>query len=334
MICDPQDQIGNRGTKQMTVRLVYDLPETVKCELDWLQYLLRDFNVQPIFDREHRVVDDNVILAASCSSPGQAALVRQHLQAFKRCGLKVGLFHLSDEYGFTPVDIYDHADFVFRNYYRRNALRRPNCRYFALGYQSGFTQSLTHKPIAQRRYTWSFAGQLKSNRASMLEQANTVPGGYYRLTTKWNDPDGLDITQYAALLSDTVFALCPRGSKSVDCFRVYEALEAGAIPIVEDRSTTGSILDILRPGGMQLISTLHPRDLWPNLKTHGLASYWTAAYGSDFPCPRLSHWQNLSALIKSHDSGKKSLKIQQWWQAYKSNLAQVISTMVKQTFPN
>jgi hypothetical protein len=321
------------ANQRMTIRLVYDVPEFVKWESDWLHYLLWDFDVQPILDPDHCVVDDNVILAASSSSPGRAKLLKQHLQAFERRGLKVGLFHLSDECDASPVDIYDHADFVFRNYYRRAALRRPNCRYFAIGYKSGFTQFLTHKPISQRRYIWSFAGQPKSNRADMLEQASTVPGGYHHLTTKWDDPGGLNTAQYAELLTDTVFALCPRGNQSVDCFRFYEALEAGAIPIVEDRSTIGSVLDILRPGGTRRISGFHPRDLLLNLNGHGLGSYWTAAYGTDFPCPRLHSWHDLPALIQSLDVEKASLQIQQWWQAYKSNLAHIVSTTVKRTFP-
>jgi hypothetical protein len=320
------------ANQRMTIRLVYDVPEFVKWESDWLHYLLREFDVQPILDPDHCVVDDNVILAASSSSKGRAKLLKQHLQAFKRRGLKVGLFHLSDECDVTPVDVYDHAAFVFRNYYRRSAMRRRNCRYLALGYKSGFTQFLTHKPIAQRHYAWSFAGQPKSNRAEMLDRANTIPGGYHHLTTKWDDPGGLDTAQYAELLSDTVFALCPRGNQSVDCFRFYEALEAGAIPIVEDRSTMGSVLDILRPGGTRRISGFHPRDFFLNLKGHGLGSYWTAAYGTDFPCPRLNSWHDLPALIQSVDVEKTSLHIDQWWQAHKSNLAQVISTTVKQTF--
>ena len=320
------------ASKRTPVRLVYDLPEFVNWESDWLHYLLRDFDVQPILDPDHCFVDENVILASSSSDTGRAKLLRQHLQAFQRRRLKVGLFHLSDEFDVTPVDIYSDADFVFRNYYRREALRSPHCRYFGIGYKSGFAQSVVHKPISQRRYTWFFAGQPKSSRAAMLDQANTIPGGRFHLTTKWSDPAGLDTTQYAALLSDTVFALCPRGNRSADCFRLYEALEAGAIPIVEDRSATGSVLQILRPGGLKLIPELHPRDRLLSLKTHGLGSYWTAAYGTDFPCPRLNYWQDLGALIRSIDPEKTSLRIREWWQDYKSGLIQVVSRTVKQTF--
>jgi len=318
--------------KRTNVRLVYDLPEIAKWELDWLCYLLRDFDVQPILDTEHRVVDENVILASSISNLGRGMLVRQHLQAFKSRGLKVGLIHLSDEFGSAPVHIYDHADFVFRNYYRRAALCRRNCRYFGLGYKSGFRQSLIQRPIGERRYKWSFAGQPKSSRASMLNQANAIPGGHYHLTKTWDDPDGLDTAEYAGLLSDTVFALCPRGNLSVDCFRLYEALEAGAIPIVEDCSSTGSVLDMLRLDGLALNPDFHPRECLRNLKTHGFGSYWIAAYGADFPCLRLNYWQDLPALIQSVDLEKTSHKIQQWWQRYKSNLTHVISTVVEQTF--
>ncbi len=315
-----------------TIRLVYDIPEFTRWESDWIQYLLRDFNVITILDADHRVVDENVILAVSFSSPEQAPKIAGHLQMFKRQGLSAGVLHLSDEFGSAPLDFYRDAAFVFRNYYRRPAMRKWNARYLCLGYKSGFTKCIQERAIADRRIVWSFAGQLKTTRAAMLLQANAIAGGFHHLTTQWNDPAALDTQRYAEMLNDTVFALCPRGNRAVDCFRVYEALEAGAIPIVEDRSTMGSIGDLLRPGGTRLFSKFGPRDCVSNLRNHGLTSYWTAAYGPDFPCPRINYWENLGEVMRSINVEETAGRVRRWWREYKDTLTARVAEAVSRTF--
>jgi 23S rRNA A2030 N6-methylase RlmJ len=40
--------------------------------------------------------------------------------------------------------------------------------------------------------------------------------------------------QYADTMLQSVFALCPKGH-SIEQYRIYEAIEAGAIPVLEDR---------------------------------------------------------------------------------------------------
>jgi len=41
----------------------------------------------------------------------------------------------------------------------------------------------------------------------------------------------LDVPSYRALMNQSKYVLCPIGHCNIDSFRVYEALEAGAIPI-------------------------------------------------------------------------------------------------------
>ena len=51
-----------------------------------------------------------------------------------------------------------------------------------------------------------------------------------------NPTTGLNTIQYQDLLSNSIFALCPPGNVHLDSFRIYEALEAGAIPIALGRT--------------------------------------------------------------------------------------------------
>ena len=67
----------------------------------------------------------------------------------------------------------------------------------------------------------------------MIDALTTLDPGLVHPTGASTAP--LPIEQYSALMSDTVFAPCPQGWENLDSFRVYEALEAGCIPIVERR---------------------------------------------------------------------------------------------------
>jgi hypothetical protein len=53
--------------------------------------------------------------------------------------------------------------------------------------------------------------------------------------------------EYQSLLENTVFAPCPMGRLNLECFRLYEALECGAIPIVERRPTLDYFTRLLGP---------------------------------------------------------------------------------------
>ena len=96
------------------------------------------------------------------------------------------------------------------------------------------------KKISKKTYVWSFLGQVKGKptRENMLAELKQVRGEHFiHITEKWNDANQINVQEYKQILSDSIFVPCPsgwggdRGLK--DCFRLYEALEAGSIPIVE-----------------------------------------------------------------------------------------------------
>jgi len=96
------------------------------------------------------------------------------------------------------------------------------------------------KKIFEKPYIWSFLGQVKGKptRENMLAELKQVRGEHFiHITEKWNDAKQISVQEYKQILSDSIFVPCPsgwggdRGLK--DCFRLYEALEAGSIPIVE-----------------------------------------------------------------------------------------------------
>jgi hypothetical protein len=308
-------------------------------EYDWLNSLLSDFTVKHIVGVEDAACLDNAVIVANlsqifCTKNGSRKEYTNKLQQFhnyiKRYqneGLKVGLFHLGDEFYKESISFYKDLDFIFRPYFRKEAHKKyKGCYYLPLGYSSGFCNGLVPRKISERDYSWSFAGQLKGSRYEMLEYAQRIPGGKYHETSQWNDPNGLTTKEYAALLSNTVFSPCPIGNFSVDCFRVYESLEAGAIPIIEAKGVREALTIFFNP---QHIIKYGIRDQKVWLRNY---RYWEKAFSSDFPCPLIYSWKDFGVLINSIDAESTSKNIQLWWKEYKLSLTQFIHATIEETF--
>ena len=94
--------------------------------------------------------------------------------------------------------------------------------------------------IFKKPYVWSFMGQVKNKptrERMLLELQKLNYPNFLHITEKWGDENQIDVKEYKKILSDSIFCPCPSGWGGAnglkDCFRLYEALEAGSIPIVE-----------------------------------------------------------------------------------------------------
>ncbi|MGA7934586.1 MAG: hypothetical protein WCA35_13640 [Kovacikia sp.] len=306
-------------------------------EYDWLNSLLSDFEVNHIIeddtypDRAVIVANLNQIFFSENGSRQryneELNQFRRYIQGFKIRGLKVGLIHLNDELYKESTGYYKDLNFVFRQYYKEEDHKRyKNCHHLALGYKSSFTDGLVRQPISKREYFWSFAGQLKGSRYEMAKYADRIPGGKFHTTNQWNDPNGLTTKEYAALLNNTVFSLCPMGNYSVDCYRIYEALEAGAIPIIEAKGIQECLSVLFNPQLVIKYGIWDPKFWLRNYQ------YWEKAYSPEFPCPLIYNWKDLGMLISSIDVESASEKIQLWWKGYKRSLTRSIQATIEETF--
>lgn len=142
---------------------------------------------------------------------------------------------------------------------------------------------------------WSFSGQVTHPRrkqaANGLQKARSRVYGRLRPTKGF--AQGMPAEQYAAELAHTWVAPCPSGPESPDCFRVYEALEAGCIPIVDAETP------------------------------HGPTSYWDFVYGW-VPFPRIIDWDTVGGVIESclADRHRLAAACSAWWQGQKSKMVQ------------
>lgn len=147
------------------------------------------------------------------------------------------LFILSDEKLRHSVRRYRGASVILRNYYSPFQAWRKNIFALPLGFTDGYQRGNHFLPFRDRTIPWVFFGQPKNqDRLSMLTAFESLswPKGSSEthLTKKWNDPGALSPTHVVEKLGRAVFAPCPAGNLNPDTFRLMEALESGAIPVV------------------------------------------------------------------------------------------------------
>jgi len=140
------------------------------------------------------------------------------------------VFHCSDEFGYKPeYDSLTNYCGLYLRQYRHVQYPDPENKVsvMPLGYGPGlFDEPVlfrSHKLSSERTNNWAFVGTLKRDREVMLQTFRNMPKGY----------DGLmNSRDMANLYDDTIFVPIGRGNTSLNCFRIYEAVSCGAIPVL------------------------------------------------------------------------------------------------------
>jgi hypothetical protein len=166
-----------------------------------------------------------------------------HLRAARARGVKnIGVLHMADEHGDHDRGFYGDAGYVLRNYWFKHALVPPNPQSLGVmwvpnGYANGFgpinAQNLPG--TAERKIMGFFSGAL-SGRTLLQERQDMVQTIQqaklpFLVGATPGFAMGLKPITYAAFLCSTRFGLVP-GGNSPETIRLYEVLEAGAIPIM------------------------------------------------------------------------------------------------------
>jgi Exostosin family len=110
--------------------------------------------------------------------------------------------------------------------------------WFPLGYGAQYPAPVI--PSDHARHLVSFAGNFGNNpsRAKMLETVHEIVSVESVTSSNGFSFPVLNASQYASLLQDSCFCLQLPGA-SAECFRFYEALQFGCIPIIIDDFGTG-----------------------------------------------------------------------------------------------
>ena len=159
-------------------------------------------------------------------------LVNEKLDVLNKENKKVIILHISDEYCNDNLEIYEHpaVKLVIRNYIREIKTTKKVIT-IPLGYVNNRSLKGNFKKLSERKYTWSFAGSVdKIGRNEMVQKLTTIEPNKLKLLQTWSAPTKEEAEEYTSLLNESKFVPCPKGM-NYETFRVYEALEAGCVPI-------------------------------------------------------------------------------------------------------
>ena len=145
---------------------------------------------------------------------------------------KIFLIHLGDESGIYDLSsFYNNFNFVWRTFCSNKYFKNKQVSCLPIGYKSG---TFFKKQEVERKYKWAFIGTPhKSGRHDLLFQLSTIKPSYCYKTKKFNDKI-MGINEMNEILSSTEFIPCPSGFVHPETYRLYESLECGCIPIVEN----------------------------------------------------------------------------------------------------
>ena len=144
---------------------------------------------------------------------------------------KIFLFHLGDESGSYDLSpIYNNCNYILRTFCSHKYFKNNKVKCIPIGYKSG----ILNKQRNKRKYKWAFAGTPhKSSRHDLLFQFSDIEPFFCHKTEKFNVKI-ISVDEMSEVLSLTEFIPCPNGFFHPETYRVYEALECGCIPIVEN----------------------------------------------------------------------------------------------------
>jgi GR25 family glycosyltransferase involved in LPS biosynthesis len=227
------------------------------------------------------------------------------LDAFHNIQCKLILLHISDEVKLSNIDIYTHpaVKHVLRNYWRPG-LPADKVSVFPLGFAKGRSSSgLSPAPVFKdRKYVWSFAGSLdRQGRTEGLAALESVVPYMSKPIAKWGDSHAVGGSEYCEMLRNSKFVPCFRGFKALESFRVYEALEHGAIPV------------------------------YVPAESDGCADEFREMYGTGHPFIAVPSWKEAASVLPALANNADVMeahrqKVVAWWSQKKDELRRSIKT--------
>ena len=209
-------------------------------EQNFIRRIFEPYISEHIFDGTHSLVLNNAILIDAFIY----SFNPDYYAAFS--GKNAFLLQLGDEFYELGIDRYVHFRGVFRTIWA-SVFNPERVMQLPLGFSID-PEKASFVPASQRKYAWSFIGEAgKASRPeavramSSLEPhilfSSTPVSGVTFFTEGKDGKRRIPREDFAETLRQSAFAPAPMGNASLESCRVYDALETGAIPIVERRLT-------------------------------------------------------------------------------------------------
>ena len=192
----------------------------------WIYDILKKIQYSVITSEKSLEKDDILIIVDSS--------VEEKSELYKKLNLicsKIFLFHLGDEFGFRDLSsIYNNCNYIWRPFCSSTYFKNIKVKCIPIGYKSG----VLNQKKNNRKYKWAFTGTPhKSSRHDLLYQFSDIKPFFCHKTEKF-DTKIISVNEMNDVLSSTEFIPCPSGFFHPETYRLYEALECGCIPIVEN----------------------------------------------------------------------------------------------------
>lgn len=250
-------------------------------------------------DYDKRLKEGGILIVASrfVAQEHEKQILSEFISSMKWCLLFVSC----DEEGIFPAESFssDKTKVWIQNPDARQEY--PSCRKVFLGWPEDTTDIIKtiEQTVFKEKTLWGFSGQLgHSSRIDCLNELSKRPEneGYLNITGGFSQ--GLSRAEYFKMLCNIKIAPCPSGPQTPDTFRLWEAIEAGCIPIVNKTSPT-------RPNATNYWKWMNP----------------------DCPIPSINSWSEIHDILdlfKRNEGNILDRKIEQiriWWENYKKQFA-------------
>lgn len=175
----------------------------------------------------------------------------EKLAAWSSAGAAFYVLHLSDEYAADRVDFYDLPGClgVIRNYLRKDVVESSKVCVIPLGFHwavPNCNPAVNTPRPPFREFAWSFVGTDWAGRKEKLQVLQGIPDCKSRLVfmEEWNSPNMLGREESLGVLLNSWFVACPAGNNA-ETYRFYEALEAGAVPVIVKEDDCEEFLQLI-----------------------------------------------------------------------------------------
>jgi len=253
----------------------------------WISEILKKIKYT-IINNENDIEKEDVLIIVDSSPEEKVELYTK----LKLACSKILLFHLGDEAGSNDVkQIYSKCNYVLRTFCSNKYFNNEHVKCIPIGYKSGISDT---KKI-ERKYKWAFTGTPhKSSRHDLLFQFSKIKPFFCHKTESFNTKI-ISVDEMSEVLSSTQFLPCPNGFFHPETYRLYEALQCGCIPIVEDAY-----------------------------------NYYDRLFPNN-PFIKIGKWSEAKSVMNGW--GKDQIKKKQedcknWWNNYKSNLQDFIKNKI------
>ncbi len=253
-------------------------------------------------EREHEADVGNAGCVAVIAGRWKAAEPTERWRTFiDRRSWTLAVVASDEESVFDPVKVQRPTSLVWAQTPSPGLERRVR-RPFILGWRTD-TRSTAQRvmrqdgpPSAERRHTWSFSGQTNNPaRDACADVLGPMHNGLLHLTGGFGQ--GLNYDEYVRLLLNTHIVPSPSGSFTPDCFRTWEALELGCLPVADADS----------PG----------RRYAPDYYAEALQ-----VSPETIPFPRVRSWREFPRIVERYVADRLALQRDTnrafaWWQGIK-----------------